>query len=307
MRRNPAELSKDERDIDCSRPEAAPALSLVVCTIGRVHELQRLLSSLEEQSFQSFEVVLVDQNPDDYLANIIAAYSSKLSLKQLRSQPGLSKARNVGLRSAKGAVVGFPDDDCWYGATTAAHVMRFFAKEPHFDVLLGRTVDEDGVETVSPFRRSSGPGTRSNVWRSGNSNTLFARSETARQLGFDEALGVGAATPFKSGEESDFLLRALAAGKRIYFDHDLLIHHAAVHAESEAAHLERARSYSTGFGYVLRKHDYGAGYLFYRAARSLGSSMVSAAMLDLAAARYKSAWTMGTLRGYFGSNWPGAS
>jgi glycosyltransferase involved in cell wall biosynthesis len=281
------------------RAEGDPALSLIVCTVGRGRELERLLTSLAEQRLSSFEVILVDQSPDDRLSNMISRYAARFPIKHLHSLPGLSKARNVGLRSAKGGVIGFPDDDCWYETTTVHHVTRLFAEEPHLDVLLGRTLDQNGAESLSPFRRSGGPVTRMNVWRSGNSNTLFVRASTAHQIGFDESLGVGASTPFKAGEETDFVLRALALGRRVLFERDLVVRHPAADAQIGPGQLDRARAYSTGIGYVLRKHRYGPGYLFYRTARSFARCLTSVATLDLARARYKFIWAVGTLRGYF--------
>lgn len=281
------------------RAKTDPAVSLIVCTIGRDWELERLFTSLARQRFSSFEVILVDQRPDDRLGKMILRYGAHFSITHVRSVPGLSKSRNVGLRSARGDVIGFPDDDCWYDTMTVDHVMRLFDQESHVDVLLGRTIDQCGIESLSPFRKSSGLVTRMNVWRSGNSNTLFARAATARRLGFDESLGVGASTPFKAGEETDFVLRALALGRRVLFERDLVVRHAAADARIGPEQLSRARAYSVGIGHVLRKHRYSSGYLFYRTARSLARCLTSAATFDLARARYKFIWTVGILRGYF--------
>jgi glycosyltransferase involved in cell wall biosynthesis len=281
--------------------KTAPAISLVVCTIGRVAELERLFRSLREQVFRSFEVILVDQNPDDCINHFLAQFVPRFAVTHLKSEPGLSRARNVGMQQAKGKLVGFPDDDCWYAANTLKNIAEYFTREEHVHILLGRTIDENGIESVSPFRGSSGAVSKRNVWRSGNSNTLFVRYQTARQIGFDESLGAGAATPFKSGEETDFVLRALSRGKRAFFDRQLVVFHAQTDVRIGPAQLVRAQSYSTGFGHVLRKHHYGIGYLLFRVTRSMARCLTSAIMLDVGTAKYKWAWAVGTLGGYFHS------
>ena len=46
-------------------------ISLIVATKDRVAELGRLLGSLENQVYREFEVIIVDQNPDDRLEAVL--------------------------------------------------------------------------------------------------------------------------------------------------------------------------------------------------------------------------------------------
>jgi 2-beta-glucuronyltransferase len=281
---------------------ATPTISLILCTIGRSRELERLLTSLLDQTFQDFEIILVDQNPDGYLDSIIKKFAAKLSMSRVKSEKGLSKARNVGLRLARGDIVCFPDDDCWYRQTTLENAVNFLAENRNFDLLLGRTIDSDERESLSQFRSTSGPISKWIVWSSGNSNTLFVRREVARQIGgFDESLGVGATTPFQSGEESDFVLKALEEGKQAVFNRDHVVHHDQVDAKIGELQIRRAWNYSPGFGRVLRKHQFGFFYLLYRTVRTLARCAFSLAMLDGPQAKYKFVWALGTISGYFHS------
>src|SRR2546427_827401 len=88
--------------------------SLVQATLGRTGELARFLRELDQQTYRSFELIVVDQNPDQRLAPILAPYESRFPVFHVRSEKGLSRARNVGMRQIGGDVVAFPDDDCWY-------------------------------------------------------------------------------------------------------------------------------------------------------------------------------------------------
>ncbi len=280
-------------------PKPAVAISLIVCTIGRAQELTRLFHSLAAQSAGDFEVVVVDQNSEGFLAPVLKAFTGQLRLKRVRSERGLSRARNIGLAQAEGGLVCFPDDDCWYPPDAIEKVVGFFRDHRDVDLLLGRTLDQEGRESLSDYRPDSGPVSKENVWVSGNSNTLFVRRAVTDRVHFDEALGVGAATPFQSGEETDFVLTALQSGKRAFFARDCVIHHDQVDATIDARFVARVRGYSAGYGRVLRKHGYPFYYLYYRIGRALAGMLIAAVMFDRPQIKLRWVWVAGALRGYF--------
>jgi GT2 family glycosyltransferase len=268
-----------------------------VCTIGRRDALARLLASLERQASNSFELTVVDQSRGSDVETLLKDCTVGQGIHHLRSERGLSRGRNMGLRAARGQVVGFPDDDCWYDPDVVDRVCRYF-QHPENDVLTGRTVDDRGNNSLSPHRGDSGIIDRRNVFASGNSNTLFARTSVAREVdGFDESLGVGAATPFQSCEETDFLLRCLRRGHRLYFCHDFIVRHDQVD-DSTAARFARARLYSKGYGRLLRLHGYGAGYLAIRIGRTIARGTICLAAGDHPGARQRFAWASGSLQGF---------
>lgn len=278
-------------------PSAPPPLvSLLVCTKGRAAQLERLFESLLLQTCPAFEVVLVDQNEPGTLEPIVGRYRDRLGIDHARSAPGLSRARNVGLARCRGDLVAFPDDDCWYPPGLVAEVVRLFAEHPEADAVTGRTLDATGRESLGAFLAADHAVDRRNVWFSGNSNGLFVRRAAARAVGgFDETLGVGAPTPFRSGEETDFLLRLLAQGRRVAFRHGLVVHHDQV---AEAGRHARAADYARGFGRVLRLHRYGLVYLGFRLARFTASGTRALLRRDTGTARDKALWAIGTVAGY---------
>jgi 2-beta-glucuronyltransferase len=295
-----ARAARDEARASAAGSEAGMVtVSLVLCTLGdRKKQLVRLVESLQRQQFEGFEIVLVDQNPPGYLDAIVRTQCAGVALTHVRSDRGLSIARNVGLRHASGEIVGFPDDDCWYFPDTLAQVDWFFRRNPKVDILLGRTVDEFDRPSLSPLRKESGAVNRSNVWISGNSNTLFARKAAMALGGFDEKLGVGVPTRYQSGEETDFILTLMKNQARAVYLSDLKICHDQVDNIGTVPMLRRAWNYSLGFGYVLKKHEYGFGYLSYRVVRSIVSAVWAVVGLRLAYGLGRMVWSVGTLVGY---------
>jgi glycosyltransferase involved in cell wall biosynthesis len=285
--------------LEPSENGSGPALSIVLCTIGRSREIARLLTSLLRQSFSDFEIILVDQNPPGYLRDILEQFTGRLSVHLVRSDPGLSRARNVGLKLARGRIICFPDDDCWYEGDVAQRVFDFFDRNSDIDVLLGRTVAQDGVKSTGSFRLTSGPVSKWNVWVSGCSTTLFVRQNVTKRVGgFDESLGVGCGTIFQSGEETDFVLNSLKLGFKSFYDSGLRIYHESVDTGGDKQ-FARALRYSAGFGRVLKKHDYGLPYLLYRVIRSLARCILCVLSFHFRTAKYKLIWAVGTIRGYF--------
>jgi glycosyltransferase involved in cell wall biosynthesis len=277
---------------------ARPLFSLIVCTIGRRDPLVRLIASLERQSLDDFEVVLVDQNPPGYLDALLRDCHG-IVVRHVRSPAGLSRARNVGLRHALGTLILFPDDDCWYADDFLKRLQAAFARFPEHDILTGRTVDEAGTSSVSvalPFSRRID---HTVVLGAGNSASLFARRRVFERIGlFDERLGLGPNSDFKSSEELDLLVRALGAGLDLAYCRDLTVFHEQVHPGNRPAQIARVGVYARGLGAMLRKNRFGWSFVTLHLARSAAGVALRAIQGRPLCIREKLAGARGLLSGY---------
>lgn len=276
-----------------------PSVSLILATIGATDRLPRLARSLAAQQTRDFELIVVNQGPPEALDPFFALLPGDIPCTNLRSPKGLSRARNVGLAAARGEIVGFPDDDAWYPPTLVGTLIDLFRREAGRDMLTGVTRDADGALSNGTFLEAAADLDAANVWKAGNSNSIFVRRLPALAVrGFDETLGAGSGTPFGSGEETDFLLRLFAAGHRGRFLPDLVVHHDQVDQSIDPAVLRRARLYAQGYGRVLRLHGYSRGFATYRAGRSLAAAALAGGRGRLAEARRRLIWARGILDGY---------
>lgn len=249
--------------------------SLIVCTLGRMAELEHLLASLASQSYTNFEVILVDQNIDGRLDSLLAAYTSCFALRHLHSAPGLSRSRNLGLSYATGEIIAFPDDDCWYPDDLLAQVAEFFDDHALVGGLSGRATDGRGKNVAGRWDRQAGLLTLENVWSRAISITIFLRRAVVTRVGpFDETLGVGAGTPFGSGEETEYLIRALKAGTALFYSPRYVVYHPEPAAEYGDWAAARAMGYGLGMGRVLSMHGYGVGFVLKSLIRPLGGSLL---------------------------------
>lgn len=278
-----------------------PQFSLIVATMGRTEELDRLCATLAAQTFQGFEVILVDQNPDDRLCPIVQTWSARFALRHLRSEPGLSRCRNKGIEVAVGDLMAFPDDDCWYPPDTLEKVSLWFDSHPEYAFLSGCAQTEDSRLTSNRWLIQPCAIGRTNVFRSAISFTLFFRAKAIRAVeGFDPSLGLGSGTPWGSGEESDCIFRLLAAGYTGWYDNRLIIHHPDKTPDTSESAQSRAQSYGVGFGYLLRRHKLPLLYSMYQCARPVGGWLIARFRRRTSAPLYL-ATLRGRLKGYFSS------
>ena len=96
---------------------------------------------------------------------------------------------------------------------------------------------------------------KNNVFRQAISYGLFFRASLVRQVGaFDESLGVGSESAWQSGEETDYVLRALAQGFRIFYCPTLFSLHSG--GQEDERHFRKQVKYAVGGGRVVRLHSF---------------------------------------------------
>ena len=277
-----------------------PSFDLVVATVDRVDPLEPLFESLERQTHPRFRVLIVDQNEDDRLASVVGAHPA-LGVVRLRSERGLSRARNRALPKLRADIVVFPDDDCEYANDLLERVARRMAAESSLDGLSGRSVGRDGSSSES-WERDAALLSGENLWNRANSGAIFLRRSLVERVGtFDEQLGLGSGAPWSSGEEIDYLVRAVRTGAQIAYDPALIVTHDERPLDSAGL---RALGYRDGasVGYILRKHRYPARTVARMLVRPMGGALLSLLRLDLPRARFHAATLRGRLRGYLGTS-----
>ena len=73
--------------------EITMKFSLITTTLGRTHELERLLVSIDAQTCRDFELIVVDQNSHDLLDAILAPYRERFPILHIHSAKGASPAQ----------------------------------------------------------------------------------------------------------------------------------------------------------------------------------------------------------------------
>jgi glycosyltransferase involved in cell wall biosynthesis len=270
--------------------------SLIVATLNRIDELAHLLDSLEAQTFKDFEVIVVDQNPDDRLVPISNRHP-KLAIRHLRSAPGLSKARNVGLPHAEGDIIAFPDDDCWYPSQLLTEIKEWFDLNPNFGAVFTALRDADNRAIGPKWPRTSCIATREKLFSYGISPNAFFRRSLTDEIGlFNENLGIGSPTRFQAGEDMDYFTRPLNLGVQMMIEPRFTVHHPSFHSHER---LRRTTySYAIGGAYVIRTCGYPFRFFAWCLVKSFGGALVSLARGDLQGSGLYLTRARAQLRGY---------
>jgi glycosyltransferase involved in cell wall biosynthesis len=115
-----------EIDVNCNNEveiiSELPVVSVIVATYRRDSVLAKALLSLKIQSYESIQIIVVDDNADDVwnqkVNDIICGINENLEKKIVyiknETNQGSAETRNIGIRSAIGDYVCFLDDDDIY-------------------------------------------------------------------------------------------------------------------------------------------------------------------------------------------------
>ena len=105
-----------------------PKVSVIVCAYNGERTIDRCLASLETLNYPNYEVVVVNDGSTDGTREIAERYAYIRLINQ--ENQGLSAARNVGLRAARGDIIAYTDCDCMADPDWLTHlVARFLSSD----------------------------------------------------------------------------------------------------------------------------------------------------------------------------------
>ncbi|MBR3498454.1 MAG: glycosyltransferase [Selenomonadaceae bacterium] len=135
----------------------APAVSVIIPMFNAEKYIAECLDSVLAQTFQDFEVIIVNDCATDGSRQIAESYLEKfggrLKIYDNESNLGISSTRNNGLLRAQGEYVFFMDDD---DLILASALEELYGKAKHFNVDVvnfteAYSMSEDGKEVTRKF------------------------------------------------------------------------------------------------------------------------------------------------------------
>ena len=145
-----------ERAPHMSRNIPARPVSVIIPTFNRAWCLPQAVASVMEQTYRDFEVIVVDDGSSDDTAKLAPYWGPTVRLLQQKNK-GVSAARNLGIRAARGRLLAFLDSDDWWLPEKLAHQVAFF--DAHPDAMICQTEEiwmRRGVR-VNPRHRHRKP------------------------------------------------------------------------------------------------------------------------------------------------------
>lgn len=110
-------------------------VSVIVPVYNAVEYLERTLPAIRKSDYPHFELIVVDDNSSDSSAEFAEKYADVVLRTGLNA--GQGKARNVGARASKGAILFFVDHDVQVFPDTISLVVETMEENPGIAALFG--------------------------------------------------------------------------------------------------------------------------------------------------------------------------
>jgi glycosyltransferase involved in cell wall biosynthesis len=229
-----------------------PVVSVIIPTYNRTHLVGRAIQSVLNQTYQDFELIVVDDASKDNTKEKIKEFQKKDSriiyLKHNINKGG-SSARNTGIKAAKGRYIAFLDSDDEYVPDNLEERCKARENIPDcygviYDQLIKKTPLGDLILPERGIKEGESVIRYLFIHRQQfQTNTLFINKEifTRYHIFFDEKLN--------KHQDWDLAIN-LGENTKFYFLNKTL---SIWHAEAETGRVSRQKDYSASF-YLIQKY-----------------------------------------------------
>ncbi|WP_201723538.1 glycosyltransferase family 2 protein [Spirosoma sp. 209] len=167
-------------------------ISVVIPLYNKAHTIERTLSSVLEQSFHDFEVVIVDDGSTDNGADVIRTFTQDSRVRIVnQTNQGVSAARNKGVASARYEYIAFLDGDDEWSRDYLTTMKQAIEKYPQAGMFCcaGIVRNADGTEVIRLARKYAGAILEINFFENPHvflhtSATIVAKKEFNKTSGF---------------------------------------------------------------------------------------------------------------------------
>ena len=225
-----------------SDDSGVPTFSVVMPTYNQADLLREALDSVLAQTFQSFEMVVVDNFSTDHTVEVVSSFHDpRLRLLQVHNKGVIGISRNLGIRETQGPLVAFLDsDDIWY-SDKLDRVYQAWKEHPEIGLV---SHDEYAVRRGRVVHRIRCRGYQEDMYRSLllNGNRLATSATVVRRACLEEVGGFSEDPNLAGVEDYDLWLR-MSRVCRFHFLSQFLGElrlHSESHTASSGVHLAHA-------------------------------------------------------------------
>jgi len=244
-----------------------PLLSIIITsyTMDRLNDIYELLDSVKAQTYPNIETILVAERSRE-LHDRIKDYTQEKNIPSPKvvfndGEPGLSAARNLGIKHAEGEIIAFVDDDVLPFSDWAEEIVKTYqdssvigATGPILPLWKDEPMDWfpsqfDWILSCSSFSGITGKKVVRNVW---GTNMSFAREAFDRGGLFLAKLGAkggggGLGEQDFAGEETEFSIRLRRiTGKSIIYNPNIRVYGKVYKYRATPRFIAR-RAFSEGY------------------------------------------------------------
>jgi glycosyltransferase involved in cell wall biosynthesis len=128
-----------------------PTISVIIPCYNRAHLLQRAINSVLEQTYQDFQLIIVDDCSKDNTESVVTTFNDpRIRYFRHEHNKGAPATRNTGLSQSSGDYIAFLDsDDAWLPTKLEEQMAAFENEAKECGLVFCRLLKE-GVESKSP-------------------------------------------------------------------------------------------------------------------------------------------------------------
>lgn len=199
-------------------------ISIIVPTLGeRKEEFERLLCSLENQSYKGFECIVVSQDNHEIVRELIKKYKIKCRQIELYKR-GLSYARNEAFKIIDNGIVLFGDDDCWYEKDAMGFIKQYFEENNNY-ICCFQHYDNELCKYPKKYsdNRINNLNNRQILSQASIDIVVNLDKINKYNIKFDEEFGLGSINT--SGEENIYLMDLKNSGCKVDYFPKIISYH----------------------------------------------------------------------------------
>ena len=203
----------------------SPLVSVVVPTYKRPDFLGFTLASIENQSYKNIEIIVVDDGTEGDINQKICDSFGNVIYKKIENSGSPARPRNEGIKLAKGAYIGFVDDDDIWLPTKIEKQVALLEQHKQYGLVHGpcQIIDQNGQLKDQIIGRPGSPEVKHGDVRlrmMGNW-TLMTPTPLIRREVID-AVGFFNETIPAAGEDAEFWVRCSFETQFYYLDEPLV-------------------------------------------------------------------------------------
>jgi glycosyltransferase involved in cell wall biosynthesis len=190
-------------------------VSIIIATYNRSEMIKRNIEAHLRQSYDDYEVIVVDDASSDDTAEFLMELQKKerrIRFFRNNKNLGAAIARNVGIKNARGEMLGFTDDDCYPDKDWIKNALKYF--EPEVSSVNGKTIAVGECDKINiHYHDNLAPGDYC-------TSNIFYRADVLKEIG---GFPVEYCASFR--EDSELAFKLLEKGYKIGWAKDAIVYH----------------------------------------------------------------------------------
>lgn len=232
-----------------------PKVSIIVPCYNQAQYLDEALQSLQKQTYANWECLVVNDGSPDHTEEVARKWEAKdpRFIYVYQENGGVSSARNLGIKAAKGEFILTLDADDQYESTFLEKALAILVNNPEIGIVSswGRFfkagkqlhVFQSRAQSVTDFLFHNGVN---------NGSSLFRKACWEQAGGYDE-------NPENGYEDWEFYLRVCALGWKVHVIEEVLFFYRQS-TVSRSAGMNQKHNATQKYIYIKNKDIYCAHY-----------------------------------------------